>query len=446
MTTMKALTRIALLCALAWLHPAHAARWDDLQQAALRHYQAGDYAQAEAEARAALALAEAGNAAALPHLASSLNMLALARSAQGAPDEARPLLERALAVSEQALGAHPNTASLAHNLGSLLEAEGWLEAAAEHHERGLAILDGLPETQRDRAGQRRLLQALERIHAALGRTERAEAYARPQRAETDDGADGTDGPLARARAQTQLALNLQARGRHDEAARLLEQALALHETQDAPAELAQALAHLAALYGAQGLHERALPLHRRALALRETLDPQAPELAVHLNELALWHTSRGEHGEAAALFERARALLERQHGAASLDVARVLLSQAASSEAQARYGQAEALYVQALAIYAQHGGEAAPRLDQAQALNNLAGLHYRRRRFTEAETLYLRALALREQAQGADSPALLPVLENLLALYRSQRRDTDAQAVAQRAEALRERLHAGNGG
>ncbi|WP_350338127.1 tetratricopeptide repeat protein [Thauera linaloolentis] len=184
------------------------------------------------------------------------------------------------------------------------------------------------------------------------------------------------------------------------------------------------------------MHERALPLHRRALALREALDPPAPELAVHLNELALWHANQGEFDAAAALFARARALLERQHGAASLEVARVLLSQAAANEAQARYGQAEALY----------DGTAAARLDEAQALNNLAGLHYRRRRFAEAETQYLRALALHEQAHGADSPGLLPVLENLLALYRSQRRDADARAVARRAEALRERLHAESGG
>ncbi|ENO90693.1 tetratricopeptide repeat protein [Thauera linaloolentis] len=235
----KASIRIALLCALAWLHPVHAASWDELQQAALRHYQAGEYAQAETQARAALALAEAGNAAALPHLANSLNLLALVRGAQGAPDEARLLLERALAVSEQALGAHPNTASLAHNLGSLLEAEGRLEAAAGHYARGLAILDGQPDAQRDQAGQTRLLQALERIHAALGQTAQAEAYARRQTS-GEDGEAG--GPLARARAQTQLALNLRAQGRRDEAARLLEQALALHETQDAPAELAQALA------------------------------------------------------------------------------------------------------------------------------------------------------------------------------------------------------------
>ena len=64
--------------------------------------------------------------------------MALYRAGQYA--EARPSLEKALAIREKVLGPeHPNTATSLNNLGALLQAQGKLAEAQPYYARALAI-------------------------------------------------------------------------------------------------------------------------------------------------------------------------------------------------------------------------------------------------------------------------------------------------------------------
>ena len=79
------------------------------------------YGEAEPLVRRALAIKEKALGAEHLDTASSLNNLATVLSAQGRYGEAEPLYRRALAITEKALGAeHLDTASSLNNLATVL--------------------------------------------------------------------------------------------------------------------------------------------------------------------------------------------------------------------------------------------------------------------------------------------------------------------------------------
>jgi tetratricopeptide (TPR) repeat protein len=83
------------------------------------------YAQARPLYERALAISEKALGAEHPDTATSLNNLALLLKSQGDYDGARPLYERALAICEKVLGAeHPDTATSLNNLALLLKSQG----------------------------------------------------------------------------------------------------------------------------------------------------------------------------------------------------------------------------------------------------------------------------------------------------------------------------------
>ncbi|MBN8906549.1 MAG: tetratricopeptide repeat protein, partial [Rhodospirillales bacterium] len=178
---MKRLLSSCLLACTGVAAPVHAASeadWEALYGSALRQYAAGNYVQAEQEARRALALAREAGGRKEPFVASSLNALALAEQAQGRGEDAAGLLRQALALSEQALGAHPNTATLALNLGNALDALGRADAALVPYERALEIADARQDDGAMVPLRTQALSALARTHAGLGHANEARAYDR----------------------------------------------------------------------------------------------------------------------------------------------------------------------------------------------------------------------------------------------------------------------------
>jgi tetratricopeptide (TPR) repeat protein len=74
-------------------------------------------------------------------VATSLSNLAGIYGAQGQYEKAEPLYERALAISEQALGPdHPNVATSLNNLARLLQATNRLSEAEPLMQRSIVIL------------------------------------------------------------------------------------------------------------------------------------------------------------------------------------------------------------------------------------------------------------------------------------------------------------------
>ncbi len=407
--------------------------WQSRYDESVRRYRSRDYAASAAAAEAALDIARAGQGHAKPHVASSLNMMAMSFRAMGRTDEAIELFREALAISEASLGAHPDTGALALNLGQALEAGQRGAEALVLYRRALAIAEAASGGESEAGLRQKALAALARAHAAAGDVQAAADHDRRllSNRRSLPAPERIEGLVRQARW-------LEGEARLDEAQAALTEALAVRQEAFGVDSLsvAQGLADLAGLYHRRERHDLGEPLHRRAVAIREAHDPNDPALAGHLNELALWHLARGEYGPAQASFERAQALVERARGTHSLEAARIAASRAQLHDAQGKHDEAQALHQQALQIYRRLDDAPQVLLEQAGVLNHLAGYPYRKRQFKEAEPLFREALAMMEQVVGTEDVRLLPVLENLRALCLSQKRHREAAQFGARIEAL----------
>jgi tetratricopeptide (TPR) repeat protein len=136
-----------VLAATARLDPATADDTAVLDDTAWLLDRAGTYLQVHArltEARPlferALAITEAAHGPDHPDVAARLNNLALVLRDLGRPQDARPLYERALAIDEAAYGPdHPDVATDLNNLATVLQDLGQPQDARPLEERASAI-------------------------------------------------------------------------------------------------------------------------------------------------------------------------------------------------------------------------------------------------------------------------------------------------------------------
>ena len=224
----------------------------------------GNYPEARGLFEQNLALAEESLTDDLP---AALNNLALLYRAQGDYAKALPLLERALAILEKALGPeHSDVATTLNNLAELYRAQGDNAKALPLYERALAIYE----------------KALEPEHPDVPKT------------------------------LNNLALLYYALGDYARALPLYERALAIRKKtlgSEHP-DVATTLNNLALLYRAQGDNAKALPLYERALAIAEkTLGPEHPNVAQTLSNLAFLYCAEGDYAGALPLTERAATIL-----------------------------------------------------------------------------------------------------------------------------------------
>ncbi|MEJ2856521.1 MULTISPECIES: FxSxx-COOH system tetratricopeptide repeat protein [unclassified Saccharothrix] len=181
--------------------------------------------QARPLSERALAITEAATGPDHHHVAIRLNNLGLVLRDLGHPDEARALFERALAIAEAANGPdHPTVAIRLNNLGGALRDLGRLDEARALYERALAI---------------------------------------------DETANGPDHPTVAIRLNN-LGIALRHLGRPDEARALYERALAIDEATYGPDNpvVATCVHNLALVLSDLGHLSEARRLLRRALAIR----------------------------------------------------------------------------------------------------------------------------------------------------------------------------------
>ena len=205
-------------------------------------------------------------------VADRLNNLALVLMALGLAKEARPLQERALAIDEQIYGPnHPEVAIRLNNLAAILMALGLAQEARPLQERTLAIDE----------------QTCGPNHPSV--------------------ADHLDG----------FALILKNLGLARDARQVQERALAIDERTCGPnhPNVARDLSNLAGILKDLGLARDARPLQERALAIDEqTYGPNHPNVAVHLHSLAGIFEDLGLARDAQPLEERAKAITEARRG------------------------------------------------------------------------------------------------------------------------------------
>jgi len=356
----------------------------------------GYYPASEPLYQRALAISEQVLGAQHPDTATSLNNLAALLSSKGDYDGAEPLYKRALAIYEQVLGAqHPDTASSLNNLAGLLSSKGDYDGAEPLYKRALAIYE----------------QVL-----------------------------GAQHPLTTT-SLNNLAGLLNNKGDYDGAEALFQRALAIRE-QVLGAQhpsTATSLNNLAGLLFDKGDYDGAEPLLQRALAIREqVLGAQHPSTATSLNNLAELLRNQGDYDGAEPLYQRALAIREQLLGTQHPYTATSLNNLAALLSDKGDYDGAEALFQRALAIYEQVLGAQHP--ETAASLNNLAELLRKKGDYDGAEPLYQRALAIREQVLGAQHPYTATSLNNLAELLRNKGDYDGAEPLYQRALAICEQV------
>ena len=229
-------------------------------------------------------------------------------------------------------------------------------------------------------------------------------------------------------------------GKYNVALPLAEQALLLRKKALEPEhpDVAESLNNLAGLHWSTAKYEQALPLHERALTIREkALGPKHPDVAESLNNLALLHQAKGDNKRALPLCERALAIREKVLGSEHPDIANSLNNLAGLHYSEGGYERALPLYERALALAEKLLGPEHPNV--AQLLNNLAAVHKAKLDYDQALPLCERALAIREKALGPKHPNVAQSLTNLAALHDDKGDYDQALPLYERALTLRER-------
>jgi len=410
---------------------------EQLHEQAGKLYDEGKFREGTPVAERALALSEQALGPTHANVAVSLNDLARLYKAQGAYGKAEPLYVRAVEIFEKALGpTHPNVATSLHNLAALYLVQGAYGKAAPLLVRALAIDEhALGPTHPDVAV---CLSGLASLYEAQGAYDKAEPLFVRALAINEQ----TLGPAHPyvATSLNDLASLYEAQGAYAKAEPLFVRALAIDELALEPGHplIATTLNNLARLYQDEGAYTKAEPLFVRALGISEQArGPNHPNVATTLNNLALLYYDQGAFGKAEPLFIRALAIREQALGPAHHYVATTLNNLATLYRAQGAYHKAGPLFVRALAIFEKALGST--HLEVAKCLDNLAGLYLAQGAYDVAEPLYVRALTIFEQALGPTHPDVATSLNNLALLYWEKRAYGKAEPLFVRALAISEK-------
>ena len=322
-------------------------------------------------------------------MAGSLNNLANVYQEQGKYAEAEDLNQRALAITEKALGSnHPDVAQSFHNLAMVYDFQGKYAEAAELYQRAFAIWE----------------KALGSSHPDV------------------------------ANSLNSLANVYHKQGKNAKAVELYQRALAIKEKAlgSSHPEVAGSLNNLAIVYFEQGEYTEAAQLHQRALAIREkALGPSHPDVAGSLGNLANVYYEQGKYTEAAELYQRALAISEKAFGPSHPDVAGSLNNLANVYYEQGRYTEAAELYQRAIAIREKALGPNHPEV--ALILNSRAVVYREQGKYAEATELHQRALAIWAKAFGPSHPEVAHTLHYLAIVYRSAGKPDLALASSRKA-------------
>ena len=313
------------------------------------------------------------------------------------PGRAREYLERALAIFEKQYG--PEHPMIGNTLSSLGMAERFLGRYAEaqpRFERAIAVLE--KAVGPDHEWVANAVNDLGLLMWQLGDYSRARAaYERSLKIWTAKGSSQAGAPL------NNLAILARRTGDYVEARGLYERSIAMKEKSFGPdhVEVALAVHNLGNLLGDVGDHAAARRLFERAIAIRTAkLGPSHSLVASSRYGRA---TSLAGLGQRAAAHQEFTAAIEiwRKASAESPDVAEGLRGLAAFLEDGGQLRDAEAHYREALTLYEKAYGNA--HLEVGSVLNSLAALSARRGAVVRARALSERALPILESVLGTAS-------------------------------------------
>src|SRR5262249_9161375 len=369
--------------------------------------------------------------------------LAILYRTTGRPQMGEPLLRKAIAERERAMGR--NHVSLVEALRKLAqiersllrygEAEANIRRALALSKRGkqdptriALILGALADLE---LSQRRFAEAERTLNEALALHEKAVLT------------DSTP-QLAHAFTLLQLVRLFQQLERYEDASSLAERAFPIIEKalgSDHPI-VADQLEIVAAGHERRGRYDEGDALRKRALAIIErAYGRESIVFAKSLKDLGGVYGSQGRTEEALAFSQRALEIAEKALGADSPDLYPFYSDIGYRYLSQRRYSDAEPFLMQALT-----GLEKAYTSDPfvvgiqlTEILRTLAEGHVAQGPYAEARRFVDRALAVSERALGADHSQFGNTLNSLGALFLMQGQTDEAERLLERALPITER-------
>jgi tetratricopeptide (TPR) repeat protein len=228
--------------------------------------------------------------------------------------QALPNYKRALAVSEFAYGPrHPEVATAANNIGTILKEQGDLGGALQYTRRALEIDEATygpqhPEVATDANNIGMILKEQGDLEGALQYTRRA--------LEIDEATYGPHHPNV-ARDANNIGTILREQGNLQGALQHIRRALEIAEAAYVPQHpyIAGCANNIGQILMDQGDLEGALQYTRRALESDEAVyGPQHPEVARDANNIGLILLDQGELAEAKKFFLRAVGIFQKTYG------------------------------------------------------------------------------------------------------------------------------------
>ncbi len=224
-----------------------------------------------------------------------------------------------------------------------------------------------------------------------------------------------------------LGIFVMLQGRLEEAATILEQALATDRrvAGDSHPEVAKALENLGNVYYRMRRFDRTLEMLGEVIAIRRrALGEDSPDVARTLSNMGMVLRASGKPEQAEASLRKAVAGMEKAYGPDHADVASARRNLAFVLWDEKKLGEAESQLREALAVAERAYPATSPGLADYQGA--LGRLLVARGRYGEAEPLLLAAYAAHREAGGADDRQTTQDAAALVGLYDAWGRPAEA--------------------
>jgi non-specific serine/threonine protein kinase/serine/threonine-protein kinase len=351
-------------------------------------------------------------------------------------EEAKGVLEEALVVRVAALGPnHLDVAATCNNLAIVSCKLNDYETASAMWNRALRIKETVLESDDPSIGL--TLNNLGILHRMMGEYETSrDYYARALEIREKD-----LGPRHVDVAQTlgNLSILLYQMGDYPAARGYAERALEINMEVLEPEHplVAGSLSNLARIFLQEGNEQAALDLYEQALALREkAYGPDHDMVAASLGNLGFVLSEIGEYERARPLYERSLEIQQKALGPEHRDVALAINNLGNLLKDMGDYEAARPLIYRALEIREQTLGHEHP--DVASSYATVGNLLMLTQEYAGARSAYLRSIQIYEEAVGPDHTSTALVLHNLATLYRDTGEFAAADSAYTRAQFIYE--------
>jgi tetratricopeptide (TPR) repeat protein len=369
---------------------ASEAEWSHDCQQGKAAFETSNYGGAERYFKAAIKEAEAFGPKDI-RLANSLSNLAVLYNSRGQTVKATPLLERAIAIKQSALGAE--NPEVVTSVGRLCQ----FYIAHDDYNKAEPIAAKLAafaqRTVKERQAVESSFSKLEGFYQLHREFKEAETFLKQAKEETHK--VGSNNDLEFAVLLDGLGDSFKSSNKLPLSEQLLSSALAIREEALAPghAAIAASCRHLGQLYALEGKYTQAEPLFKKAVQLNTKALGTKGETLLCMDDLAGCYMKEGKLHEAESLY--------RDQLIAATD----------------NYGKNSKF--------------------TANALLALAGYLMKSGRPSEATKYYGDALNIIERTNGAESASLTPILESYAEALDKSNRKSEAKKYLARAKAIR---------